>query len=64
MLVVLVVLQSVTKPAGQLVTGSCVNLVLAVAAVIGGLWCGVTVAAVSPFFAYLLGIGTPFLQLR
>ena len=36
MIVVLVVLQSVTKAAGQFVTGSCVNLVLAVAAMIGG----------------------------
>ncbi len=63
MIVVLVVLQSVTKAAGQFVTGSCVNLVLAVAAMIGGVWCGAAVAVVSPFFAYLLGIGTPFLQI-
>ena len=55
MIVVLVVLQSVTKAGGQFVTGSCVNLVLAVATMIGGLWCGVVVALVSPFFAFLLG---------
>lgn len=43
--------------AGQFITGSCVNAVLAVAALLGGLWSGVTVAVLSPFFAYLLGIG-------
>jgi len=56
LIAVLVALQYVTKPLGQLVTGSCVNLVLAVAALMGGLWSGGVVAAVSPFFAYLLGI--------
>ena len=56
LLAVLLVLQVVTKPLGQFVTGSCVNLVLAVAALCGGLWCGVVVAALSPFFAFLLQI--------
>lgn len=56
LLAVLLVLQFVTKPLGQFVTGSCVNLVLAVAALCGGLWCGVVVAALSPFFAFLLQI--------
>lgn len=56
LLAMLLVLQFATKPLGQYVTGSCVNLVLAVAALVGGLWCGVVVAAVSPFFAYLLKI--------
>lgn len=58
MLAVLLVLQFVTKAFGQYVTGSCVNLVLTVAALCGGLWCGVVVAALSPFFAYLLGIAS------
>ena len=52
-----------TKSLGQLVTGSCVNLVLAIAALIGGVWSGVTVAVISPFCAYLLGIGPAFLPL-
>ena len=57
MAALLVALQWVTKPLGQLVTGSCVNLVLGTAALAGGLWCGVTVAAISPFFAFLVGVG-------
>ena len=57
MLALLIVLQGVTKPLGQIVTGSCVNAVLAVAILLGGLWCGLTVALVSPFCAFLLGIG-------
>ena len=57
MLALLIVLQWLTKPLGQIVTGSCVNAVLAVAVLLGGLWCGVTVAVVSPFCAFLLGIG-------
>ena len=62
-LALLICLQFVTKSMGQFVTGSCVNLVLAMAAVIGGVWSGVTVAIVSPFCAYLLGIGPAFFQL-
>ena len=57
MLALLIVLQWLTKPLGQIVTGSCVNAVLAVAVLLGGLWCGVTVAVVSPVCAFLLGIG-------
>ena len=53
----LVVLQATTSAAGQLVTGSCVNAVLAVAALFGGLSCGLTVAVISPFCAFALGIG-------
>ena len=54
-LALLLCLQFVTKSLGQFVTGSCVNLVIAMAALIGGLWSGLTVAIVSPFCAYLLG---------
>lgn len=57
LLALLVILQAATKPAGQLVTGSCVNAILAVAALLCGLWPGVVIAAVSPFAAFLLGIG-------
>ena len=55
MIAVLVALQAVTKPMGQFVTGSCVNMVLAVSALVGGLWCGVTVALISPVMAFVLG---------
>ncbi len=57
LIALLIVLQASTAAAGQIVTGSCVNAVLAVAALVGGLGCGLTVALVSPFCAFLLGIG-------
>ena len=56
MLALLVTLQALTKPAGQLVTGSCVNIILAISVLLGGLGCGITVAVISPVLAYLLGI--------
>lgn len=56
MLALLVAAQYVTKPFGQLVTGSCVNLVLTVTAMTVGLSGGIVVALVSPVLAYLLGI--------
>lgn len=62
MIALLVALQGLTKPAGQFVTGSCVNLILSIAALVGGLWCGLTVALLSPFFAFLLGIGPALIQ--
>lgn len=61
MLALLVALQALTKPVGQLLTGSCVNAVLAVSALIGGLGCGLTVALISPVLAYLLGIAPQIL---
>ena len=57
MLALLIVLQWATSGLGQLVTGSCVNAVLAVAVLLGGIWSGLTVALVSPVCAFLLGIG-------
>lgn len=63
MIAALVALQFVTKPLGQIVTGSCVNLVLTVACLCGGLWCGAATAILSPFFAFLLGIGPALIQL-
>ena len=59
----LVLLQTITKAGGQFVTGSCVNIVLAVAALFSGLWSGMTVALVSPFLAFLLGIGPQLLPI-
>lgn len=61
MLALLVTLQALTKPMGQLVTGSCVNAVLAVSALVGGLPCGITVALISPVLAFLLGIAPQIL---
>lgn len=63
MLALLVILQSVTRSAGQLVTGSCVNAVLAVSVLMSGLSSGLTVALVSPFVAFLLGIGPQLLPI-
>lgn len=61
MLALLVTLQALTKPAGQLVTGSFVNAVLAVTALVAGLYSGITVALISPVLAYLLGIAPQIL---
>ena len=62
MIALLVALQWATKPLGQFVTGSCVNLVLGVSVLgvstlVGGVWCGAVVALVSPFCAFLVGVG-------
>lgn len=63
----LVVLQYATAGtsafAGQYITGSCVNAVLAISVLTAGLWSGVTVAIVSPFCAKLFGIGPALVQI-
>ena len=61
MLALLVTLQALTKSMGQLVTGSCVNAVLAVTVLVAGLYSGITVAVISPVLAYLLGIAPQIL---
>ena len=61
MVALLIVLQWLTKPLGQLVTGSCVNAVLAVSALLCGMSSGLTVALLSPVFAYLFGIAPQIL---
>lgn len=61
LLALLVTLQALTKGFGQLVTGSCVNAILAVSALVGGLASGLTVALVSPVLAFLLGIAPQIL---
>lgn len=61
LLTLLIILQTVTKPLGQLVTGSCVNAVLGLSVLTGGLWSGVTIALVSPIMAFLLGIAPQIL---
>lgn len=61
MLALLVALQAITKPMGQLVTGSFVNGVLAISVLAGGLGCGLTVAVCSPLLAFLLQIAPQIL---
>lgn len=62
MLALLIVLQAATKNLGQFVTGSCVNAVLAAATLLGGFASGLIVAVVSPFLAFLLGIGPKLIE--
>lgn len=59
----LIALQALTRPAGQLVTGSCVNAVLALSVLLAGIWSGAAVALLSPLFAFLLGIGPQLLPI-
>lgn len=61
MLALLITLQALTKGFGQLVTGSCVNAILTLSAMVGGLACGITVAVISPVLAFLLGIAPQLL---
>lgn len=68
LIALLVVLQWSTSGtqafAGQYITGSCVNCVLAVAALAAGsLWGSALVALLSPFCAFLLGIGPQLIQI-
>ena len=63
MTALLIALQFATRSAGQFVTGSCVNAVLALTVLLVGLWSGVVVAVLSPFFAFLLGIGPQLLPI-
>ena len=61
MLALLVTLQALTKGLGQLVTGSCVNTILAISVLLGGLGCGISVALLSPVLAFALGIAPQIL---
>ena len=56
MLALLITLQAITKPLGQIVTGSCVNAILALTTLVAGIYSGLTVAVISPVMAFLLGI--------
>lgn len=60
MLALLVALQALTKPMGQLVTGSCVNAVLAITVLLVGMGSIIAVALISPVCAFLLGIAPNF----
>lgn len=49
--------RGIPDPAGQFVTGSLVNLITILAILLCGLSSGVIVAALTPWFAFFLGIG-------
>ncbi len=55
-LALLIVLQTITKPLGTIVTGSAVNFILIATTLLVGISSGITIAVVSPFLALLLGI--------
>lgn len=61
MLALLIALQALTRPLGQLVTGSCVNALLALTALLSGHGSGAVVALLSPVFAFVLGIAPQIL---
>lgn len=61
MLALLVALQALSKPLGQLVTGSVVNTILAITVLFAGVYSGITVSVLSPVLAYLLGIAPQML---
>lgn len=61
LLALLVALQALTAGLGQIVTGSCVNAILALAALTAGWSSGLVVAIFSPILAYLLGIAPQIL---
>lgn len=63
MIALLIVVQSLTRSFSQYVTGSLVNLILAVSTLALGLTEGLIIACVSPFLAFLFGIGPAFIQL-
>ncbi|MDR0314564.1 MAG: ECF transporter S component [Oscillospiraceae bacterium] len=59
MLALLIIIQFVTRPFSQLVTGSLVNLILFTSVLVIGLSCGLTISVISPFFAVFFQIGPP-----
>jgi len=64
MLAMLIGVQFATSPLkNQFLTGSLVNLILLISVFLIGFGGGVTVAAVSPFLAFLFGMGPAFIQL-
>ena len=62
-LALLIILQLVTKPFGQFITGSCVNFVLVISVIFLGMGSAAFVAILSPFLAFFLGIGPAFLPI-
>ncbi|MCL2634329.1 MAG: hypothetical protein FWD34_07460 [Oscillospiraceae bacterium] len=61
LIAILVSWQAVTTPLGMtLLTGSGVNMILAITATVFGISSGLCVAMISPIMASLIGIGPPF----
>lgn len=64
LLALLIAVQAVTSGFGStLLTGSLVNFILIVSVVTVGLSSGLTIALLSPFFAFMFGIGPKFWQI-
>ncbi|RSU09068.1 ECF transporter S component [Vagococcus elongatus] len=64
LLALLVSVQMITSSMkNTLITGSLVNLILIIAVMLGGLSSGLTVACLSPIFAFFFGIGPAFWQI-
>lgn len=63
MLALLIVAQFLTRSFGQFVTGSIVNLILLVSVFVIGIYGGITVAVLSPFLAFLAGIGPAIIHI-
>lgn len=63
LIALLIILQYTTASLGQLITGSCVNAVLAFSALAVGISNSAVVALLSPFFAFMLGIGPKLLPI-
>lgn len=64
LLALLIAVQAVTSGFGStLLTGSLVNFILIVSVVTVGLPSGLTIALLSPFFAFMFGIGPKFWQI-
>lgn len=60
-LAMLIVVQLATRTMPQLVTGSLVNSILIITVLTAGTAGGILTAIISPFLAFLLGIGPKFL---
>jgi len=61
MLALLITFQAATGPLGnQFITGSLVNMVLFITVMMFGVYSGIIVAVLSPFMAFVFGIGPAF----
>ena len=63
MLALLIAVQFFTHAFSTFVTGSLVNLILLVSVFMIGLGGGLTIAVLSNFFAFLMGVGPAFIQI-
>jgi hypothetical protein len=63
MLALLIGVQFFTRGLSQFLTGSLVNLILLISVFMMGLGGGLTVAVLSPFLAFIAGIGPAFIQI-